>query len=51
MRITAVRAPSAAGLGVSLDQAALRACHSLYLERGEVQAFAPALRRAGGCTS
>jgi glucarate dehydratase len=46
-----VRAPSVAGLGVSLDEAALRVCHSLYLERGEVQAFAPALRRAEGCAS
>ena len=46
-----VRAPFAPGLGVSLDRAALRACHSLYLEHGEVQAFPPALRRAGGCAS
>jgi glucarate dehydratase len=41
-----VRAPAAAGLGVSLDRAALEVCHELYREHGEVQAFAPALRRA-----
>jgi len=41
-----VRAPSTAGLGVSLDRVALRACHALYLEQGEVLAFPPALSRA-----
>jgi glucarate dehydratase len=41
-----VRAPAAAGLGVSLDRAALAACHELYRKQGEVQAFPPALRRA-----
>jgi glucarate dehydratase len=40
-----VCAPAAAGLGVSLDRAALDACHELYRELGEVQAFPPALRR------
>jgi glucarate dehydratase len=40
-----VSAPPAAGLGVALDRSALEACHELYLEQGEVQAFPPALRR------
>jgi glucarate dehydratase len=40
-----VRPPSTPGLGVSLDRAALRACHALYLEQGEVIAFPPAVRR------
>jgi glucarate dehydratase len=40
-----VRAPSAPGLGVSLDRAALHASHARYLEHGEVLAFAPAARR------
>jgi glucarate dehydratase len=41
-----VRAPSVPGLGVTLDRAALGACHELYREHGEIQAFAPALRRS-----
>jgi L-alanine-DL-glutamate epimerase-like enolase superfamily enzyme len=45
VRLGGVRAPPAAGLGVTLDRAAFEACHALYLEHGEVQAFAPALRR------
>ncbi len=45
VRSGGVRAPPAAGLGVRLDRAALEACHALYLKHGEVQAFAPALRR------
>jgi glucarate dehydratase len=40
-----VRAPATPGLGVSLDRAALAACHRLYRKHGEVQAFPPALRR------
>jgi L-alanine-DL-glutamate epimerase-like enolase superfamily enzyme len=41
-----VRAPAAPGLGVALDRAALEACHELHREYGEVQAFAPPLKRA-----
>jgi L-alanine-DL-glutamate epimerase-like enolase superfamily enzyme len=40
-----VCAPPSAGLGVAIDRAALEACHELYLEQGEAQAFPPALRR------
>jgi glucarate dehydratase len=46
VRAGGVRAPEIPGLGVGLDRAALAACHALYLEQGEVQAFPPALRRA-----
>jgi glucarate dehydratase len=45
VRLGGVRAPPAVGLGVTLDRAAFEACHALYLEHGEVQAFAPALQR------
>jgi glucarate dehydratase len=45
VRSGGVRALPAAGLGVRLDRAAFEACHALYLKHGEVQAFAPALRR------
>jgi glucarate dehydratase len=41
-----VRAPAAPGLGVALDRAALEACHELHRKYGEVQAFAPPLKRA-----
>ena len=40
-----VRAPAQPGLGVSLDRTALEACRELYREYGEVQAFAPPLKR------
>lgn len=45
VRDGAVRAPPVPGLGVSLDRTALEACSELYREQGEIQAFAPALRR------
>jgi len=41
-----VRAPAQPGLGVALDRTALEACRELYREFGEVQAFAPPLKRA-----
>ncbi len=46
-----VRAPAAPGLGVSLDRTALEACHGLFREYGEVQAFAPPLKRAATLTA